>query len=297
MKYFETIHERNSAKLTALIAVLIILLLFVVGTQYMDPPEEYGVAVNFGTTDFGSGNVQPTKPIKSEPREVKEQPQETVKQPEQKQPEAASSKTKAEDVLTENNDEAIAIKKQKEAEAKAKQEAEVKAKAQAEAEAKAKAEADRIAKEQAEKEAKKKKLDALIGGVSKSEGQDTGGEGNDNKAGDKGQLDGDPYAASYFGEPGSGQGGVGYGLRGRGAPTKKVFKQDCNESGMVIVKIVVNRNGDVIEATPGVKGTTNTATCLLEPAKKIALSHKWRADNKAPAKQIGFVKVNFNLGQ
>lgn len=297
MKYFETIHERNSAKLTALIAVLIILLLFVVGTQYMDPPEEYGVAVNFGTTDFGSGNVQPTKPVKSEPREVKEQPQETVKQPEQKQPEAASSKTKAEDVLTENNDEAIAIKKQKEAEAKAKQEAEAKAKAQAEAEAKAKAEADRIAKEQAEKEAKKKKLDALIGGVSKSEGQDTGGEGNDNKAGDKGQLDGDPYAASYFGEPGSGQGGVGYGLRGRGAPTKKVFKQDCNESGMVIVKIVVNRNGDVIEATPGVKGTTNTATCLLEPAKKIALSHKWRADNKAPAKQIGFVKVNFNLGQ
>ncbi|MFL0352167.1 cell envelope integrity protein TolA [Xanthomarina sp. GH4-25] len=297
MKYFETKHERNSAKITTLIAVLIILLLFVVGTQYMDPPEEYGVAVNFGTTDFGSGDVQPTKPIKSEPREVEKQPQETVKQPEQKQAEAASAKTKAEDVLTENNDEAIAIKKQKEAEAKAKKVADAKAKAQAEADAKAKAEADKLAKEQAEKEAKKKKLDALIGGVSKSEGQETGGEGDDNKAGDKGQLDGDPYAASYFGEPGSGNGGVGYGLKGRGAPTKKVFKQDCNESGMVIVKIVVNRNGDVIEATPGVKGTTNTASCLLEPAKKIALSHKWRADSKAPTKQVGFVKVNFNLGQ
>jgi colicin import membrane protein len=297
MKYFETKHERNSAKITTLIAVLIILLLFVVGTQYMDPPEEYGVAVNFGTTDFGSGDVQPTKPIKSEPREVEKQPQETVKQPEQKQAEAASAKTKAEDVLTENNDEAIAIKKQNEAEAKAKKVADAKAKAQAEADAKAKAEADKLAKEQAEKEAKKKKLDALIGGVSKSEGQETGGEGDDNKAGDKGQLDGDPYAASYFGEPGSGNGGVGYGLKGRGAPTKKVFKQDCNESGMVIVKIVVNRNGDVIEATPGVKGTTNTASCLLEPAKKIALSHKWRADSKAPTKQVGFVKVNFNLGQ
>ncbi|TYA58226.1 energy transducer TonB [Formosa maritima] len=297
MKYFETIHERNSARITALIALLIVLLLFIVGTQYMDPPEEYGVAVNFGTTDFGSGDVQPTKPIKSEPREIKEQPQETVKQPEQKQPEATAPKTKAEDVLTENNDEAIAIKKQKEADAQAKKVADAKAKAQAEADAKAKAEADKVAKEQAEKEAKKKKLDALIGGVRKSEGQETGGEGNDNKAGDKGQLDGDPYAASYFGEPGSGSGGVGYGLRGRGVPTKQVFKQDCNESGMVIVKIVVNRNGDVIEAIPGVKGTTNTAACLLEPAKKIALSHKWRADSKAPSKQIGFVKVNFNLGQ
>ena len=45
---------------------------------------------------------------------------------------------------------------------------------------------------------------------------------------------------------------------------------------MVIVKIIVNKNGNVIEADPGVKGTTNTAHCLLEPAKKIALSHKWR---------------------
>lgn len=301
MKYFETVHERNSAKLTALIAVLILLLLFVVGTTYMDPPEEYGVAVNFGTSDFGSGEVQPTKPVKSEPREVQEEPQEAVKQPEQKPAEAASSKTKAEDVLTDDSDESIAIKKQKDAEVKAKKEADAKAKAQAEAkaqaDAKAKAEAEKIAKEQAEKEAKKKKLDALIGGVSKSEGQETGGEGNDNKAGDKGQLDGDPYAASYFGEAGSGSGGVGYGLKGRGAPTKKVFKQECNESGMVIVRIVVNRNGDVVEAVPGVKGTTNTATCLLEPAKKIALSHKWRADNKAPDRQVGFVKVNFNLGQ
>ncbi|HLV13951.1 MAG TPA: hypothetical protein VKY41_02140 [Xanthomarina sp.] len=301
MKYFETVHERNSAKLTALIAVLILLLLFVVGTTYMDPPEEYGVAVNFGTSDFGSGEVQPTKPVKSEPREVQEEPQEAVKQPEQKPAEAASSKTKAEDVLTDDSDESIAIKKQKDAEVKAKKEADAKAKAQAEAkaqaDAKAKAEAEKIAKEQAEKEAKKKKLDALIGGVSKSEGQETGGEGNDNKAGDKGQLDGDPYAASYFGEAGSGSGGVGYGLKGRGAPTKKVFKQECNESGMVIVRIVVNRNGDVVEAVPGVKGTTNTASCLLEPAKKIALSHKWRADNKAPDRQVGFVKVNFNLGQ
>ena len=38
--------------------------------------------------------------------------------------------------------------------------------------------------------------------------ENTGGEGDDNKAGDKGQLDGDPYAPSYFGDPGTGSGGV-----------------------------------------------------------------------------------------
>ena len=66
---------------------------------------------------------------------------------------------------------------------------------------------------------------------------------------------------------------------------------------MVIVKIVVNKSGNVTEATPGVRGTTNTSPCLLEPAKKIALSHKWPADPKAPTRQIGFVSVNFKLSQ
>ncbi|WP_445735392.1 energy transducer TonB [Mariniflexile sp.] len=282
MKYFETTHERNSAKLTALITVILLLLLFVVGAPYMDPPEEYGVAVNFGTTDFGSGTVQPLKPIKSEPVNINK-PAEV--QPTKAEPTKASENK--EEVLTADNAEEIAIKKQKEAENKAK----------AIADAKAKAETERVAKEKRELDEKKKKLDALIGGVSKSEGTATGGEGNDTKAGDKGQLDGDPYAPSYFGGPGTGSGGVGYGLNGRGKANYQTLKQDCNESGMVIIRIVVNKNGNVIEAEPGVRGTTNTAACLLEPAKKIALSHKWAPDPNAPTKQIGFVKVNFQLGQ
>ncbi len=282
MKYLKTKHERNSAKLTTLIAVILLLLLFVVGTPDIEPPEEYGIAVNFGNTNVGRGRVQPLKPVKSEPRKVEETPQ-----PEASKPEPAKSSVAKEEVLTQDNTESIAIKKQKEAEAKAK----------AIAEAKAKAEAERKAREKREKEEKKRKLDALIGGVKKSEGTETGSEGDDNRAGDKGQLDGNPYAPSYFGGRGAGSGGVGYGLNGRGKASYKRLKQDCNESGMVIVKIIVNRNGNVVEAVPGVKGTTNNAQCLLEPAKKIALSHKWRADSKAPTKQIGFVKVNFKLGQ
>ena len=282
MKYFETKHEKNSAKLTALIAVIMLLLLFVVGTTYMDPLEEYGVAVNFGNSDFGNGNVQPLKSVKSEPRKIEEPPQPDVSKSEP----TKTAETK-EEVLTQEDLESIAIKKEKQAEAKAK----------AIADTKAKAEADRIAKEKREQEEKKKKLDALIGGVSKSEGSETGSEGNDNNSGDKGQLDGNPYASSYFGGQGTGSDGVGYGLNGRGRASFKKLKQDCNESGVVIVRIVVNQSGNVIEAVPGVKGTTNTDQCLLVPAKKIAMSHKWPADSKAPSRQIGFVSVNFKLSQ
>ncbi|WP_396603069.1 hypothetical protein [Algibacter sp. R77976] len=143
MKYFKTKHEKNSAKLTALIAVILLLLLFVVGTTYMDPPEEYGVAVNFGNSSVGKGNVQPLKPVKSEPREIEEPPQPDVSKAE---PEPAKSSEVKEEVLTQENAEEIAIKKQKQAEAKAK----------AIAEAKAKAEADKIAKEKREQEEKEK---------------------------------------------------------------------------------------------------------------------------------------------
>ncbi|WP_053991681.1 hypothetical protein [Mangrovimonas sp. TPBH4] len=296
MKYFETKYERNSAKITALIMVILILLLFVVGHKYLDPPEEYGVAVNFGNSAVGSGDVQPTKPL-APPTETVETPVEEVKPEETVQPqpkEVVETASKAEDVLTEESAEAIAVKKKKEADAKAKAEAE-----RVEREKREAAEKKRLEEEKKKQEEAKKKqaLDALIGGVSNSKGTETGGEGPDGKPGDKGQLDGDPYAPSYFGGSGPGKGGVGYGLGGRGRPSKEIFKQDCNEYGLVVVRIEVDRSGNVVAAEPGIRGTTNTHPCLLEPAKKIALSHKWPADPKAPARQVGFVSINFDVTQ
>ena len=282
MKYLETKHERNSAKITTLIVVILLLLLFVVGPPYMDPPLEYGVAVNFGNSEMGSGEIQPTEPVKSEIKDIKT---ELTKVEEIKK--ETNTNSKAEDILTEESPESIAIKKAKEAELKAKLEADRKLQQQREAE-------ERRRKEEQDK---KEKLDALIGGVSNSEGTQSGGEGPDKTGGDKGQLDGDPYAPSYFGGSGPGKGGVGYGLNGRGSASFKTYEQQCNEYGLVVVKIEVNRQGNVVNAEPGVKGTTNTDPCLLEPAKKIALSHKWPSDSKAPERQVGFVSINFNIGQ
>jgi outer membrane biosynthesis protein TonB len=280
MKYLETKHERNSAKITFLISVIILLLLFVVGPQYFDPPEEYGVAVNFGTSDFGSGN----KPL-SEPRKAVEEKQIDEIQPSETKP--TPSESQSEELLTEDNAEEIAIKRQKEAEAKAKAEAE-----RIERERKEAKEKKRL-----EEEAKRKNLDNLIGGVKNAEGKTDDGEGSDVSGGNNGQLDGNPYAPSYFGDSGPGKGGVGYGLGGRGRPSRQIFKQDCNEYGLVVVRIEVNRAGKVIKVEPGIKGSTNTHPCLLEPAKKIALSHKWPPDSEAPATQVGFVSINFEVSQ
>ncbi|NRR93480.1 energy transducer TonB [Winogradskyella undariae] len=298
MKYLETNHQRNSAKITALIALIVLLLLFVVGPQYMDPPEEYGVAVNFGTTDFGSGNKPLSEPKKAVEDKIVEESAVEESIPEETQVTPSEASTKAEEVMTQDNAEAIAIKKQKEAEAKAKA-AEAKAKAEAKAVAEKVEQEKREAEEKKRQEEaeKKRKLDNLIGGVKNADGNTDGGEGPDSKGGNKGQLDGDPYATSYFGGSGPGKGGIGYGLGGRGKPSRQIFEQNCNEYGLVVVRIEVNRQGKVVNAEPGIRGTTNTHPCLLEPAKKIAMSHKWPVDNDAPATQVGFVSINFDVGQ
>jgi len=292
MSFLDTRHKKKSFTLTTLLLSALLLLLFYIGLTYLDPPIENGIAVNFGTMDFGSGEVQPKEPVKSEPREVESQPepQEVTEPAEPK--EAVVEEAPVEEVLTSNDEETIKLKQRQEAKRKAEEEAE-KAKAEAERIAREKREAEE--RQRQEQEAKKKSVDALIGGIGKSDGATTGSEGDDNLAGDKGQPDGDPYASSYYGSPGSGTGG--YGLSGRSLANKGKVQQECNEEGRVVVRITVDRSGKVVKAEPGVKGTTNNAPCLLEPARKTALLHQWNSDSNAPAQQIGFVVVNFKLGQ
>ena len=299
MSFLDTRHKKKSFTLTTALLSVLLLLLFYIGLTYMDPPIENGISVNFGTMEFGMGETQPKERIRSEALDIPEPPnvqeeeiQEAV--PEEVQEEIVEEEQPSEKVLTQESEESIKIKQQQEAKRKADAAAK-----------KAKAEADRIAREKREaeeqkrkeQEAKKAELDKLMGGLNKSDGSDSGSEGDDNKPGDKGQPNGDPYATSYYGSPGSGSGTGGYGLNGRSLVSKGKVQQECNQEGRVVVKIVVDRNGKVISATPGVKGTTNNNPCLLDPARKTAFMHKWNLDSNAPSQQVGFVVVNFKLGE
>lgn len=267
MSLFNTIHKRKSAAKTAVIMVLLLLSFFFVGMRYLDPPEEMGIEINFGTSDTGSGDIQPMEPVKSEPQP--ETPKEVVEETVEE-----TTPDKVEYVITQDSEEdAPVIKpKPKPAETKPKPKP-VKPKPDA---------------------STSDALNSILNGPS-NDGTNSQGEGDDQGSGDKGQIDGNPYANSYFGG-GSGT-GSGYGLNGRNKTTNQKFTQDCNEEGRVVVKIEVDRQGKVVNAVPGVKGSTNTAACLLTPAKKTALSYRFNSDSKAPNRQIGFIVINFSLGQ
>jgi len=153
-------------------------------------------------------------------------------------------------------------------------------------------------------------------------GSNKGGDGDDKVAGNKGKANGSLGSNGYYGTGGSGGGtgggngtgngigtgsgygagsgggsggGTGYSLGTRKALSKPAPKYTCNEEGKVVVEITVDQNGKTISATPGIKGTTNTARCLLDQAKIAAMNTKWDADQDAPAKQVGKIIYNFSL--
>jgi len=279
--FLDTDHKRKSAVLTSLVMSLIIVALFFFGMTYLDPPEEFGIAINFGTSEVGMGNIQPTEPLRAAPQEDAKEKQEAVKE----QVTQTAPKI-AEEVLTQNREDAIVIKKQLEAKKKADEVAR-----------KERAQQEAIAKQQAEELEKRKKLDALIGGVSNSNGTATGGQGDDNTAGDKGKITGDPNANGYYGNGGAGGSGGDYQLGNRKPISRPKPNYICDEEGLVVVSIEVNVYGKVIHATPGIKGSTNTAACLLSQAKEAALNTTWQPDSNAPSKQIGVIKYRFSLSQ
>ncbi|WP_101450254.1 energy transducer TonB [Aquimarina sp. MAR_2010_214] len=293
----DTRHKKKSFVLTILVHIAIIFLLFYLSLSYMEPEEESGIAVNFGTTATGSGKIQPNKPIKSSPR--KTTPETTSSTPE---PQEKSPQIKDKVVTQELEDAPVIEKKPKKKPKKETEKPKEKPKPSDQKPSK------NTTKEKPVKKVEEKKPDPkpdkstldILNSFSngpKNDGKAKGGEGDDRSPGDKGSPDGDPNAKSYYGA-GKGLDGDGnYRLGGRKALNKEKFVQDCNESGIVVVKIEVNQNGKVIKATPGIKGTTNSASCLMGPAKRAALATRFNSDSKAPAKQVGTIIYQFKLSE
>ena len=275
MSVLETTHERKSALITTILLLLILFVVFNFGLQYLDPPEEYGLAINFGDSNVGSGNpVKFTKKVATPKvvekqkvvEEVKELPKEIIK--EEIITDATSKDVPIVEKVKEVNKEPVKELVKKE-----------------------------ISKEKPKPKPSKETTDALnsLLNGNTSDGKPNG-EGDNRKEGVKGSKKGDPDSNKYYGNTGSGSGG-NYNLAGRRALSKPKEQPDCQEEGIVVVRIQVDKSGKVIYALAGVKGTTNSAACLLKPAKEAALKTKWNIDDKAPVKQTGTIIYKFSLSK
>lgn len=143
----------------------------------------------------------------------------------------------------------------------------------------------------------------------KNNGKNGGGIGNNDKPGENGDPNGDPFKNGNGGHgigndkgdgdkdgPGSngpGRGGkIGISLGGRTVVTPPKLPTDTKEEGKVVVEITVDEKGNVIEANPNGRGTTTSSALLKAKAKQTAMATKFNVDGKFE-EQKGTITIVF----
>jgi len=119
-------------------------------------------------------------------------------------------------------------------------------------------------------------------------------EGNENRDGDLGNIEGNENSDILEGG-GDGSNDMSYQLSGRSVNLKVKPEYNLQVEGKIVVTIIVNRNGDVISAIPGAKGSTSLNKQLLDKAKKAALKTKFSSKENAPENQKGKIIYYFSL--
>ncbi|MBN1416350.1 MAG: TonB family protein [Bacteroidales bacterium] len=256
--------------------ILLILLLF-----YLSTPKPVtsggGILIDFGNTEFAGGEREPGM------NEIPEVQTAAATQ-------QLNDNETEEDILTQDFEEAPAVKK------KTEKKSEEKKPVVKPSETKIKATEKPVDKTP---QVNKK---ALYSAKGKSTQEDGTSQGMYKGNGNQGSVDGTPGANNYGEGSGTGSGTglgiqVGGGLENRRylALPKPEFK--VQKEGKVVVEVTVNREGKVISATPGVKGTTIVDLALYAAAKKAALESRFvtQTDAQAFQTQTGTITYHFKL--
>lgn len=118
-----------------------------------------------------------------------------------------------------------------------------------------------------------------------------GSEGKTYGSGNQGKEGGDPNSSRYDGTPG--KGGTGFSLTGRSAKALPTPTGNTQKQGKVVVKIWVDRNGNVTQTSAPEKGSTISDAALVNQAKTAAMKAKFSAKEDAPEMQTGTITYVF----
>lgn len=245
------------------------------------PDEEGGVLVNFGNVDAAAGMFEPKYTGQELPQET------TTPPPPTPEPQAVK-----EEMITQDLEESISLEeeKKKKEEQKRKEEAEAKRRQEEEERIrKAEAEKKRLAEEQRKKEEAISNKVAGAFGIGSAEGNSQGdassGAGNQ----------GSPFGNSDHGAN-EGVGGMGsFNLANRYIITGKLAEPTYNEKeeGKIVIDIVVDNKGNVINATVG-KGTTIDDQTMRRKAIEAAKRNKFN-EISGVNNQSGTITYNYKF--
>ncbi|MFO7865071.1 MAG: TonB family protein [Salinivirgaceae bacterium] len=267
--------------------IVLLLLIFFGFSIPLPLPEEEGILVNLGYDDAGSGVVETSVQPTPEPVAAEETP--ATPPPEEEQP-------TEDEVMTQDFEEAAAMEEQKKKERKEREEELQKQREREEAERKRR----ELEEKRRQEEAERKKIEELTknafsqGGKNDSDSQSDGDKGG---TGNQGDPEGDPNANNYGEGKGLGDKGIGFSLKGRSPQGGKLPKPTytANESGTVVVRVTVDRNGNITSASYQAKGSTTTSQNLIKAALDAARKAKFNTDSNADAYQVGTITYRFRL--
>lgn len=133
----------------------------------------------------------------------------------------------------------------------------------------------------------KDKLKNSSGNASNSEGNGKAGEGDG-----AGKGTGDGTGIGSHKGPGKGN---GYSLNGRKLVQRPQLLDNSQEEGTVVVEIIVDETGKVIDATPGQRGSTTTSAYLYTLARQAAKTAKFNSSPDGSKEQRGTYTFVFKL--
>jgi len=283
--------EKRKALLgTSILHGIVLILFLLVGFSVpVPPPTEQGILVNFGTDETGSGLIEPSPPA--------------VEQDASPPPARVENTTPANEkaLLTQDDEEAPEVKKVDPAAEKRrleKIEADRRIREQMEAERK-KREEEELERKRIEAEQKRvadimnRTKNALAG--SKNAGTSSTSEGVAGGPGNQGATTGSVDSKVRGDGSGTGDKGISYDLQGRGYQSLPKPKYDYQGEGIVVVEVSVDKSGKVIQAVPGVKGSTTLDEYLLRVAKEAAMAARFDPKTDAPVVQKGTITYHFIL--
>lgn len=120
---------------------------------------------------------------------------------------------------------------------------------------------------------------------------DDDGKGDTDQPGDLGRPDGAEEGDGIDG--GGDNGGVEFSLSGRRATHLPMPDYTTSETGRVVVSVRVNRQGEIVRADAGARGTTTSNQVLWRLAEEAARKANFDIKRDAPEEQTGTITYNF----
>lgn len=127
------------------------------------------------------------------------------------------------------------------------------------------------------------------GGNAANLNQAGGSEGNGTGNGDKGVAGGTAGASNYSGIPGNGTGGIGHSFNDRTLVAKPKPDAEFREGGKVVVRVTVNREGQVIAKRIKSQANAELGKIALKKIEEV----KFSKSESAPPEQFGDITFVF----